>query len=141
MPSLSDRVVTAFASLGTPDEWPLEQILALYAPDIHFIDPFHDLHGHEDFARMMRRLTSRVSMRFEELSVVGEDFHFCMSWKMFMRLKLGGPEVPVPGITEFRSRDGALVFQRDAWDTLGPFLELVPGAGPLYRQAAQALFG
>jgi hypothetical protein len=141
MTSLSDRVVTAFASLGTPDEWPLEKILALYAPDIHFVDPFHDLHGHDDFTRMMRRLTSRVSMRFEDLSVVGDDAHFCMSWRMFMRLKLGGPEVPIPGITEFRSRDGAIVFQHDVWDTFGPFLELVPGMGPLYRQAVQALFG
>ena len=128
-------------SFGTQNEWPLQQFLALYAPDIHFIDPFHDLHGHEDFTRMLERLNSRVSMRFEDLSVAGEEAHFFLSWKMFMRLRLGGPEVPVPGITEFRSREGALVFQRDAWDTLGPFLELVPGVGPLYRQAVKAVFG
>ena len=141
MSSLSERVATAFSSLGTPDEWPLKQILALYAPDIHFIDPFHDLRGHEDFARMMRRLTSRVSMRFTDVSVVGKDAHFCMSWTMFMRLRIGGPEVPVPGITEFRSHEGKLVFQHDAWDSLGPVVNLIPGVGPLYRRAAQALFG
>ena len=140
MPSLSERVAHAFSVHDTPQELPFEELLAFYSPDIHFIDPFHDMHGKDDFRRMMEKLRSRMTMRFTDVSVVGTDEHFCMNWTMLMGLKVG-PKIPVPGITEFRSRDGLLVYQRDAWDTLSPFINVIPGAGPLYRALAQALFG
>ncbi|MBM7118270.1 nuclear transport factor 2 family protein [Archangium primigenium] len=140
MTAFTERVAHAFSVHDTPQELPFEELLALYAPDIHFIDPFHDLHGKEDFSRMMGTLRSRLTMRFQNVTVVGTDAHFCMNWTMLMGLKVG-PKIPVPGITEFRSRDGQLIYQRDAWDTLSPFINVIPGAGPLYRGIAQALFG
>lgn len=140
MTSLSERVAATFAAYGTPDERPFEEMLSLYGPNIHFVDPFHDFQGKAEFTRMMENLRASVRMRFDNVLVMGGDEHFFMSWKMGMRLKVG-PEVPVLGITEFRSRDGVLVYQRDVWDTLSSFVDVIPGAGPMYRGIVQTLFG
>jgi len=141
MPTIAQKVADTIAANSTPEQWPLEQVAELYAPDVHFVDPLQDFTGRDTLLQMMKNLRERFAyIRFVDLSVVGDDSHFFISYTMRIRLKFG-PEFSTFGASEFRTRDGLVVFHRDAWDPIGTFMNGIPGIGTLYRRALHLMFG
>ena len=142
MSGLPERVAALFSASGTPQqESHFEERESLYAPDMRFADPIQELTSRDEFLEMMRRLYTRAtSVRFEDVSVVGDDAHFFMSWRMRLRMKVG-PEFSAHGMSEFHARDGRIVSQRDCRDLLGTFMGSLPLAGQVWRRAVRTLLG
>jgi hypothetical protein len=59
-------------------------------------------------------------------------------WRMVFRPKLG-PELTIPGSSEFRSDQGLIVFHRDYWDLVGAAMSGFPRVEPLYRRLVALL--
>lgn len=140
MPSLSDRLLTLFATFHIRREKALVDIAPIYADDVHFIDPLHDVRGKQAFLAVNRALLRHFEeVRFDELEVVGSDPHFMLSWVCNMRPK-HGPAITARGVTQIRSQNGLVVEHVDHWDLLSAMAGVVPGAGVLYKRITARLF-
>jgi len=141
MPTLPDKLLTLFATYHLRREKAVDDMAPLYAADVRFVDPFQDITGRDAFIRMNRKLVHRLEeMRFDDLAVVGAEPHFMISWTSTIRAKLG-PTIVAPGVSEFRSRDGLVVYHRDHWDLLSSVAGSIPGVGLVYRRITERIFG
>lgn len=132
--------MTMFATYHLRRDKVLDDIDALYAPDVHFIDPFNDVVGKDRFLRITRNINARVEqMRFDDLELVGDEPHFVLTWTCTMRTRLGWTIV-APGATELRSANGLVTFHRDHWDVLGSMAAGIPLVRSLYPRLTRLLF-
>jgi hypothetical protein len=141
MATLPDKILQLFATYHRRREKAVDEMEALYAPDVRFVDPFQDIAGRDAFIRMNRNLVRLLEeMRFDDLALVGGEPHFMLSWTSTIRAKIG-PTVVAPGVSEFRTRNGLVVYQRDHWDVLSSFAGSIPGVGLIYRRITERIFG
>ncbi len=119
----------------------LDDIDALYAPEMRFVDPLNDVQGRDRFKRITKNLNARLrEMRFDDLELVGDQPHFMLSWNCTMTSRLG-LTIRTRGVTEFRSDEGLVTFHQDHWDMLGAAAGSIPGVGMIYGRITSRLFG
>ncbi|HVK64922.1 MAG TPA: nuclear transport factor 2 family protein [Polyangium sp.] len=140
MPTLPERILTLFATYHIRREKVLADLDALYAPDVRFVDPFNDVTGKDRFLRINENLFKRLrEMRFDDLALVGEEPHFMLSWTATIEGPMG-LTLTAPGVSEFRSESGVVVFHRDHWDVLSSMAASVPGVRMLYPRLTAMFF-
>ena len=112
----------------TPDQW-----RAVYAEDVHFIDPTQERQGIEAYIKAQDGLIQRcddVFLETSNVSITGELAF--VEWRMGLKIK--GVEFIYPGTTRLVfGRDGRIVKHRDYFDFVGPTFGPVPILGSLTR--------
>ncbi len=140
MPTLPDRILTIFAMYHLRREKVLDDLDAVYAPDVRFVDPFNDVTGKDHFLRINRNLFTRLKeMRFDDLELVGEEPHFMLSWTCTIQGRLGLTLI-TQGVTEFRTENGLVTLHRDHWDFLSTLASSIPGVRKLYPRLTALMF-
>ena len=138
-PSLPARLAAILSSFETLGSRGLDDLDALYAPHVLFVDPIQQITSRAEFRLMNERLIERCTyVRFEDVTVIGEEPHFVATWKMSFKPRMG-PEIRVHGASEFRSEDGLVVYHRDYWDLLSSVMASVPVLGPVYQRVVAML--
>jgi hypothetical protein len=139
MPSLQERLTAAFSSFSTDNPRILDEIDALYAPHMRFVDPLQEVEGRANFRLVNERLLSRsASLRVEGFSLVGAEPFLMGTWTMIARPKIG-PQLTIAGASEFRTEGGLVVYQRDYWDILGTVMSGFPMIEPIYKKVIALL--
>lgn len=121
---------------------PLDDIGDIYAQDIHFIDPVHEIDGVAELRAYMDALcTNLTSGRFEFLDEVVLPGKAYIKWNMhFMHPRLGSRQISVRGISHIQFSD-RIYFHEDVYD-LGEMLYLqVPVIGRVNRWLKNQLQG
>jgi len=112
----------------TPDQW-----RAVYAEDVHFIDPTQERQGIEAYIKSQDGLIQRcddVFLETSNVSITGELAF--VEWRMGLKIK--GVEFIYPGTTRLVfGDDGRIVKHRDYFDFVGPTFGPVPILGSLTR--------
>ena len=112
----------------TPDQW-----RAVYAEDVHFIDPTQERQGIEAYIKAQDGLIQRcddVFLETSNVSITGELAF--VEWRMGLKIK--GVEFIYPGTTRLVfGNDGRIVKHRDYFDFVGPTFGPVPILGSLTR--------
>ena len=112
----------------TPDQW-----RAVYAEDVHFIDPTQERQGIEAYIKAQDGLIQRcddVFLETSNVSITGELAF--VEWRMGLKIK--GVEFIYPGTTRLVfGDDGRIVKHRDYFDFVGPTFGPVPILGSLTR--------
>ena len=112
----------------TPDQW-----RAVYAEDVHFIDPTQERQGIEAYIKAQDGLIQRcddVFLETSNVSITGEIAF--VEWRMGLNIK--GVEFIYPGTTRLVfGRDGRIVKHRDYFDFVGPTFGPVPVLGTVVR--------
>ncbi|MBK9265522.1 MAG: nuclear transport factor 2 family protein [Polyangiaceae bacterium] len=140
MPTLPERIMTLFATYHIRRDKVLDDIDALYAPDVRFIDPFNDVVGKDHFMRITRNLNARVEeMRFDDLELVGDDPHFVITWTCKIKTRVG-LTLTAPGVSELRSQGGLVTLHRDHWDALGAMAGSIPFVRSIYPRLTRLVF-
>jgi steroid Delta-isomerase len=139
MPTLTDRLTSILAAFGTDNARALDEMDALYAPDVRFEDPLQRVDGASAFRSMNERLIARAAYaRFDDVEIVGDERRVMATWVMIYKPKLG-PEIRVPGASDIRAEGGRVVYHRDYWDILGAVMSGFPLIEPLYKKAVALL--
>ena len=109
---------------------PLDDIASIYANDVRFVDPVHEITGNDSLRSYMETLCQNLLKgRFEYLDeLVGTDSAY-IKWNMhFVHPRLGSDVITVRGITHIAFND-RIYFHEDVYD-LGQMLYLhVPVVG------------
>lgn len=139
MPTLVERLRDVLTAFGTDNPRSLDDLDALYAPDVRFQDPLQQIEGRDKFRRMNERILARCAyVRFEDVVLVGDDAHVMATWTMIFRPKLG-PEMRVAGASDIRAEGGHIVYHRDYWDLLGMVMSGFPLVELLYKKLTALL--
>lgn len=132
--SLPERIVELFSTLHTQRFAALIQLRELYALDISFADPIQNISGRDAFIAMNKRLIEKFAdVRFEDVTWVGDENRFMLTWRMRL-LPKRGPEMVFEGSSDLRARDGKIYYHRDYWDLLGGVMGALPMVAPVYAR-------
>lgn len=109
------------------------EVSRFYAPDAHFRDPFNDVHGTTEIARLYAHMFATAGApRF----VIGERLldgeQAFVTWTFEFALK-GRPYVIVGGSHLHFNADGLVVSHRDYWDAAEELLQKLPLVGAPIR--------
>jgi len=109
-------------------------VKTIYADDVLFIDPFHEVNGlpelMEYFSKLYRNLES---CRFEFLKVFANSSSAMLTWNMeFSHQAFRNRIVEVPGSTEIHF-DEKIHFHRDFFDAGKMIYENIPVLGSAIR--------
>lgn len=113
----------------------------IYAPDIHFQDPSHELVGIDELVRYFENLFSNVKhCQFEIEQVMEQEGEAFVRWQMrFAHPKLnGGSEICVPGLSHLRFSE-QIDFHRDYFDLGAMLYEHIPVMGALVKTLKRRL--
>ena len=110
-----------------------EQWRAVYAEDVHFIDPTQEKKGVEAYISAQDGLIRRCDDVFLETSNISVTGNLAfVEWRMGLKIK--GVEFIYPGTTRLVfGENGLIVKHRDYFDFVGPTLGPVPILGPVVR--------
>lgn len=119
-------------------ERPMAQLQSLYASDVHFVDPIHDIRSFDKLnAHFESMCSGLLECRFEFLSetITDEDawFHWCMHYR-HPRLKSGKP-LQVVGASHITWNDevspepGKVKYHEDFYDMGAMLYEHIPLLG------------
>ncbi len=133
------RLRELFAS-GPLTEEALGALAPYYADDVVFTDPIQTVRGRDAFLDMNRRLLRRAKeLRFDVQAEAQSGDEIFLTWIMYMTPRGLGPELRIAGVTHCTLRDGQVAVQRDYWDLLGSFMEMIPLAGAVYKAAVRLI--
>lgn len=126
------KLVDAYTSLR-PDN--LHELLALYAPQATFKDPFNEVQGTDAIARIFRQMFDELhAPRFVVLVAVTEGEHAFLTWEFHFLRKAGGQAMTVRGASHIRySAAGLVTMHRDYWDVAEELYAKLPLLGGLMR--------
>ena len=127
------RVVDAFERL-TPDGVP--GLVALYAADAGFRDPFNDVRGRASIERVFRHMFEVLDApRFAVLDTLVQGDRCVLTWDFDYRLRGRTPRpMRIHGLSKLDfDADGRIALHRDYWDAAGEFWERLPAIGMLMR--------
>nr|WP_320012363.1 nuclear transport factor 2 family protein [uncultured Desulfobulbus sp.] len=115
----------------------LEILEEIYSPDIHFVDPAHEIRGLEQLTGYFRELyQGMISICFDFSTPLVVDKRATVRWTMRLRhnsLARGNP-VTVEGISQLTFDDGGKVtFHRDYFDLGAMLYEHIPLLGRVIR--------
>ena len=110
-----------------------EQWRAVYAEDVHFIDPTQEKQGVESYIRAQDGLMRRCDDLFLETSNVSVTGKLAfVEWRMGLKIK--GVEFTYLGTTRLiLGEDGRIIKHRDYFDFVGPTFGPVPILGSIVR--------
>ena len=109
-------------------------IASLVSEDVHFIDPFNDVHGRGNVVRLIEKMFEDVrDPRFDILDLAWSEDICLMRWDFFCHVKVIG-DWSVRGVTELQfNEDGLICAHYDYWDSGRHFYGRIPGIGAFLR--------
>lgn len=121
----------------------IESIEQLYAEEIQFTDPFHQVNGLRALKDYFEELYQNVeSIQFEFGSCLSQNDGFFIEWQMTVRhpkLNKAQPVV-VPGATLFKVDESEkIVFHRDYFDAGVMLYEQIPLLGRIIKWVKQKI--
>jgi len=128
------RIVAFFEQLVPADA---ERIGELYAPDAQFRDPFNDVRGTAEIARVFRHMFDQLADCHFVITetVIGENGAMLV-WDFSFRIRSWRPSETqnVHGATHVRfAVDGRVAYHRDYWDAASELYAKLPVIGPVMR--------
>lgn len=134
--SLPDRVRSFYQRVNHEREAALSDLPALYAPDVHFINPVVDQRGLAAFEAVWRRAFSMYAVfEFRDVVATGNDERFMLAYSMSIQFGVG-PVFTTDMMTDCQGTGGRVTRCRDYFDPLGT---LVGPFGPM-RWVYRAVF-
>ena len=116
---------------------------AVYAPDVHFRDPFNDVRGIEELRRIFGHMYETLEEpRFAITETILEGDRAVLVWDFDFRIKAWKPRVTqrIHGLSVVRfGADGRVTDHRDYWDAAGELYAKLPLVGPLVRYLARRM--
>ena len=128
------RIVAFFEHLVPADA---QRIGEFYAADATFRDPFNDVRGTIEIARVFQHMFDQLAdCRFDITeTVIGENAAMLV-WDFSFRIRSWRPAETqnVHGATHVRfAADGKVAYHRDYWDAAGELYAKLPVIGPVMR--------
>lgn len=125
---------TELDSEGVPTR---EQLSGVAVDDVHFSDPFNDIHGLGPLRRVFEHTRTHVrAVRFIVHDTAWSDMTAYVRWTMTGSLRVIG-DWRVEGISEIRfADDGRVAGHIDHWDAASQFFSRLPVIGWLLRRLA-----
>lgn len=129
---LVERVAAAYEQLR-PDS--VEALVALYADDAWFRDPFNDVRGRPAIARIFHHMFQTVEApRFVVTGRFVKGDAAMLTWTFHLRFRGERRERVIPGASHLRFDDaGRITAHRDYWDAAEELYAHLPVIGALVR--------
>jgi len=129
--AIPDTYLALFAEL-TPAR--LDELDALCAPDIRFVDPFNDIEGVEAFKGVLRDMFDRLEEpRFHVMDRAAGAQAVYVRWQFTATLGRGR-RLAIDGMSELKvDTTGRVTAHADHWDAAGQLYEQLPVVGRLMR--------
>lgn len=126
----ADRIQAAFESLTLGN---LPSLVALYAPQARFVDPFNDVRGSAAVKAIFAHMFVQVSEpSFVITRIIEADNDVFMRWD-FTFVARGKPQ-HIHGATHFElDSAGLITLHRDYWDAAQELYEKLPLLGSVLR--------
>lgn len=116
-----------------PDQ--LDQLRAHCTPDIHFHDPFNNVHSVDAYIAIMKETYETMSdIRFEVLETFWSSDGAIVKWNFYFRMAKGREREMITGVSEIRD-DGAgkISAHIDYWDSGERIYAKIPMIGFFIR--------
>jgi steroid Delta-isomerase len=128
------RVIAFFEQLKPEDT---ARIATIYAADAYFRDPFNEVRGPADIARIFDAMFARLAdCRFAIREVVADEHGMMLTWDFTFRMKSYRPATvqTIHGASHLKF-DGAgrIAYHRDYWDAAEELYAKLPLIGPVMR--------
>lgn len=121
----------------------LSLLSEIYAPEIVFTDPAHEIRGLEQLTRYFRNLYTNIdSINFEFSSPLQQEDKGYVQWKMtFSHPKLRkGSDITVAGATFLHFEDsGKVIYHRDYFDLGSMLYQHIPLLGRVIQSINRRL--
>lgn len=128
------RIVAFFEHLDPADA---ERIGEYYAPDASFRDPFNDVRGVAEIARVFRDMFEQLAdCRFVITETIVDGNRAFLVWDFTFRFRRWRPNAvqKIRGVSHVRfAPDGKVAYHRDYWDAAEELYAKLPVIGPLMR--------
>ena len=135
---ITARIATLFEQL-TPDSVP--QLLQLYAADARFKDPFNDVRGLSEIARIFSHMYVALDQpHFVVTNRLVDGEQAFLVWEFRFRFKRFDTQTwqTVHGSTHLQfNAQGLITLHRDYWDAAEELYEKLPVLGALMRWLKQ----
>jgi steroid delta-isomerase len=129
-----ERIVAFFEHLAPADA---ERIGDFYATDAYFRDPFNEIRGVAEIARVFRHMFEQLAdCRFEITETVAANNGAFLIWDFTFRVKSWRPGTvhKIQGASHIKfASDGKVSYHRDYWDAAGELYATLPLIGPVMR--------
>lgn len=111
----------------------VQDLATMYAPDAHFKDPFNDVRGLVDIARIFEHMFAQLDApRFVINTRIVRDSEAFLIWDFRFTMK-HGPQC-IRGATHLSfDADGLVALHRDYWDAAEELYEKLPVIGGFMR--------
>lgn len=115
----------------------------VYAPEAYFRDPFNEVRGLGELARIFGHMYDTLDEpRFTIAETILEGDRAVLIWDFDFRVKAWKPDVVqrIHGLSVVRfGADGRVTYHRDYWDAAGELYAKLPLVGPLMRFLARKM--
>jgi hypothetical protein len=121
--------VSVYQKLSTDN---LNLINSIYDPEIHFVDPMHELHGRSKLLNYFEGLYQNLNYcRFTIDNVIQQNEQAAIYWEMTYQHKTlnKGKMVTVRGSSHLKSKNGKVIYHRDYLDLGAMLYEQLPLIG------------
>ena len=116
---------------------------SVYAPEAYFRDPFNEVRGLAELARIFGHMYDTLEEpRFTITETILEGDRAVLVWDFDFRVKAWKPDVVqrIHGLSVVRfGADGRVTWHRDYWDAAGELYAKLPVVGPLMRFLARRM--
>ena len=116
---------------------------SVYAPEAYFRDPFNEVRGLGELARIFAHMYDTLEEpRFTIAETILEGDRAVLIWDFDFRVKAWKPDVVqrIHGLSVVRfGADGRVTWHRDYWDAAGELYAKLPLVGPLMRYLARKM--
>lgn len=125
------RLVTAYEQLRHDN---LAALLALYAEQAFFKDPFNEVHGRKAIGRIFAHMFETLQApRFTVTQAMSAGEQAFLAWE-FRFLRAGAQPLVIRGASHLRfSAEGLVDMHRDYWDAAEELYARLPLLGPAMR--------
>jgi len=121
----------------------VDRLDAVYAADAYFRDPFNEVRGLGELARIFAHMYDTLEEpRFTIAETILEGDRAVLIWDFDFRVKAWKPDVVqrIHGLSVVRfGADGRVTWHRDYWDAAGELYAKLPLVGPLMRYLARKM--
>lgn len=128
------RIVAFFEQIAPADA---ERMGEFYAANAYFRDPFNDVRGTAEIARVFRHMFEQLAdCRFVITETVVGDQGAMLVWDFTFRIRSWHPDETqtVHGVSHLRfAADGKVAYHRDYWDAAGELYAKLPVIGAVMR--------
>lgn len=136
--SMDGRLEKFLENFNKLDREHLNLLSSMYAEDVSFLDPIHEIQGREPLRRYFDRMyKNTISCRFEWDSRLMLGNEAMVAWHMVLRHKAlaGGKEFWVPGASLLRFQQGGdlVLYHRDFYDAGSLLYERIPGLSQVIK--------